>query len=100
MRPLKTLVVLLCVLPFSVLAQTSLANDNDITGLWTGTLFSDTTGNYSSYEIAISKDKGKYIGFSHTWFNIRGQQYYGVKKVNIRRATDGKIIIVDDQLIS
>lgn len=71
----------------------------DITGLWQGTLFNDTTEQYYRYEIAISEQKGRLSGFSHTWFLLNGQQYYGVKKVKVRRV-DGKIIVEDDGLVA
>lgn len=99
MRFSKTLVVLFCTLPLTLLAQTYVSNEKDITGLWTGTLYNDTTGQYSKYEVAISKEKGKLVGFSHTAFVINGKEYFGVKKVNVKKAPDGKIIIVDDELV-
>lgn len=71
----------------------------DITGLWKGTLYNDTTGMYYKYEIGISKEKGKFTGFSHTWFILNDTQYFGLKKVKIRK--DGnKYIIEDDGLIA
>ncbi|MEO7445023.1 MAG: hypothetical protein ABIT96_04465 [Ferruginibacter sp.] len=73
----------------------------DITGLWQGTLFNDTTHQYYKYEIGISQnERGKLTGFSHTWFLLDDKQYYGVKKLRISRANDGKIIIEDNGLIS
>src|SRR5690606_38455826 len=70
----------------------------DITGLWKGWLYNDSTGLTQKYEIAISEEKGKLFGYSHTWFILEDKQYYGVKKVSIRKS-DGKILIVDDGLI-
>ncbi len=101
MRPFKALVVLLCTLPLAVFAQTFVNNENDkdISGLWTGTIYNDSTAQYSKYEIAISREKGKYVGFSHTYFLIDGKEYFGVKKVNVKKAPDGKIIIVDEELV-
>jgi hypothetical protein len=99
MRPTKVLILLLCTLPLAVFAQNSDTYQNDITGLWTGTLFNDTTAQYSKYEVAISNEKGKLVGFSHTYFIIDGKEYYGVKKVNVKKAPDGKIIIVDGELV-
>lgn len=93
MQYCKYVITILFVLPLSLFAQ-------DITGLWRGTLYNDTTQQFYKYEIAISKEKGKYIGFSHTWFLLEDKQYYGVKKVKIRIADDGKIIVEDDGLIS
>ncbi|RYF86928.1 MAG: hypothetical protein EOO03_11205, partial [Chitinophagaceae bacterium] len=85
--------VLFTALPGLVAAQ-------DITGLWKGTLYNDTTQQYHKYEIGISKENGKYSGFSHTWFIINDQQYFGVKKVKVRIAGDGKILVEDDGLIT
>jgi hypothetical protein len=99
MRSSKVLILLLCTLPLAVLAQNSDSYQKDITGLWTGTLFNDTTSQYSKYEVAISREKGKLVGFSHTYFIIDGKEYYGVKKVNVKKAPDGKIIIVDEELV-
>lgn len=71
----------------------------DITGLWKGTIYNDTTQQYLRYEIAISENKGKLSGYSHTFFIIDDIEYYGVKKVKIRRE-DNKIIIQDDKVIT
>lgn len=71
----------------------------DITGLWKGTLHNDTTGRNLRYEIAISERKGKLSGYSHTFFIIDDKEYYGVKKVSVKRM-DGKIIVQDVELIA
>ena len=93
MRNHKLLIALLFFLPVSVFAQ-------DITGLWKGTLYNDTTKQFYKYEIGISQEKGKLSGFSHTWFILGDKQYFGVKKVSVKKAPDGKILIEDDGLIS
>ncbi len=89
----KYVITLLFVFPLTVFAQ-------DITGLWKGTLYNDTTRQFYKYEIGISKEKDKFTGFSHTWFILDDKQYFGVKKVKIKVAADGKIIVEDDGLIS
>jgi len=71
----------------------------DITGLWKGTLYNDSTQKFYRYEIGISEEKGKLTGFSHTFFLDGDKEFYGVKKVKIKR-TDGKIIIEDAGLIA
>lgn len=75
------------------------STDIDITGLWKGTLYNDSTRKYYRYEIGISEEKGRLSGFSHTFFLVEDKQYYGVKKVKVKRM-DGKIIIEDDGLIA
>lgn len=93
-------IILLNILLISgAVAQERNLQNIDITGLWKGTLFNDTTGQYYRYEIAISEEKGKFNGFSHTWFLLDDQQFYGVKKLKIRKVND-KLITEDDGLIA
>jgi hypothetical protein len=71
----------------------------DITGLWKGTMYNDSTQKFLKYEIAISENKGKLSGYSHTYFILDDKEYHGVKKVKIKRE-DGKIIVQDVELIA
>lgn len=89
---LKKLCSLVLFFPLAVNAQ-------DITGLWKGTLYNDTTRLTLRYEIGISQEKGKLTGFSHTFFIIDDQQYFGLKKLKIKKRGT-KIIIEDDGLIA
>lgn len=57
----------------------------DITGLWKGRLYNDSTKMYYKYEIGISEEKGKLSGFSHTWFILNDTQYFGIKEVKIKK---------------
>ena len=71
----------------------------DITGLWKGTMYNDSTQKSLPYELFIAKENGKYTGYTHSWFFVNGQQYYGIKKVKVRVAKDGKVVIQDASLI-
>jgi hypothetical protein len=71
----------------------------DITGLWKGTMYNDSTKKSLPYELLIKKEKGKYTGLSYSWFLIGGEEYYGIKKVKVSVAKDGKIVIKDAELI-
>ena len=84
------MVTLCC--PFFVFSQ-------DITGLWKGTMFNDSTNKSLPYEIYITKDNGKFSGYSYSWFTVNGKEYYGVKKLKVNIAKDGKVVIVDAALI-
>ena len=98
MRNLKCLIFLLLAgAPFLTVAQTS-PDDMDLTGLWKGTLYNDSTQQNYAYEIGISEEKGKLVGFSHTWYNDSAK-YFVLKKVKIKKA-DGKVIIEDVDIIS
>ena len=66
----------------------------DITGLWKGFMYNDTTKLNYRYEIAISENKGKLYGFSHTYFILGDKEYSGVKKIKIKR--DGDELITED----
>lgn len=71
----------------------------DITGLWKGTMYNEVSNQSLDYEIVISKEKGKITAYSHTWFVIDDKKYYGVKKLNVRIAKDGKIVFQDAKLL-
>lgn len=92
MKSIKLVLIAFC-FPLASMCQ-------DITGLWQGTLYNDSTKQYHQYEIGISKEKGKYTGFSHTWFMIGDKKYYGVKKLKVRIASDGKIVMEDGELVA
>jgi hypothetical protein len=91
---IKLVFCLFC-LPFQLLAQTE---ERDVTGLWKGFMYNDTTQQNYRYEIAISENKGKLYGYSHTYFILDDKQYHGVKKLKVKRDGD-KIITEDDELI-
>jgi len=91
MKLIKLMLLAFCC-PLAALCQ-------DITGLWTGTLYNDSTRQYHQYEIGITKENGKYTGFSHTWFMIDNKKYFGVKKLKVRIAADGKVIVEDGELM-
>jgi hypothetical protein len=75
------------------------ATSQKITGLWLGTLQNDTTQTSLPYQILITEENGKLTGYSHTSFVADGKLVYGIKKVKISTAKDGKIIIRDEKLL-
>ncbi len=89
-------IIILLLLPFSAFTQ-SLA-ERDVTGLWKGFMYNDTTQQNYRYEIAISESKGKLFGYSHTYFILGDKEYHGVKKLKVKREDD-KIITEETELI-
>ena len=86
--------LLLLFFPLQLLAQ-----EPDVTGLWKGFMYNDTTQQNLRYEIAISQNgKGKLFGYSHTYFIVGDKEYHGVKKLKVRREGD-EVITEDDELI-
>lgn len=87
MKYLTYVIVAICC-PMMVFCQ-------DVTGLWKGTMYNDSTKQSLDYEIVISKVKGKLTGFSRTSYVSDNNKYYGIKKIDVRVARDGKIVIQD-----
>lgn len=85
------LILLFFLLPLQLLAQ-------DITGVWTGTLYNDTTKQFIKYELAISEYNGKLSGYSHTIFMIDSTENIGVKSIKIKKS-EGGFLLEDDKLI-
>lgn len=89
------LAFVLLVSSFPLIAQNRKnLEDMDLTGLWRGFMYNDTTRLNYRYEIAISEKKGKLYGFSHTYFILNDKEYHGVKKIRIKR--DGNEITTED----
>ena len=91
MKYLIPVIVALCC-PMMVFCQ-------DITGHWKGTMYNDSTSQSLEYEIVIAKEKGKLTGISHTSYVINDKKYFGIKKMNIRVAKDGKIVLQDAKML-
>ncbi len=79
---------------FQLSAQKNKLEEKDITGLWKGFMYNDTTQKNYRYEIAISESKGKLYGYSHTYFILDDREYHGVKKLKIKR--NGTEVITED----
>lgn len=78
-------------LPLRLFAQ-------DITGVWTGYLYNDTTKQYIKYELAVSEYNRKLSGYSHTIYEIDSVENIGVKSVKILKHGDS-YQVEDDKLI-
>lgn len=74
------------------------ASSQDISGVWTGYIYNDTTHKNIHYELAINEPDGKSGGYSHTTFVVDSIKNIGVKTVKIKMKND-QIYIVDDKFI-
>ncbi|HUS02380.1 MAG TPA: hypothetical protein VMY77_11670, partial [Chitinophagaceae bacterium] len=84
--------LIILLLPLKLFSQ-------DLEGVWTGTIYNDTTRKYIPYEIVITESKGKLSGFSHTIFtDENNRSETGVKSLKIKKKGD-KLLIEDDELI-
>ena len=74
----------------------SFAQQEDITGMWYGQItIIDTQTVSLPYEIAVSEERGKLIGYSRIVFHANGKDEAGVQKISIRR--EGNNIIMEDE---
>jgi hypothetical protein len=92
MSAYKRIIFILFLLPLFTKAQ-------DITGLWRGNLHNDTTGSDLRYELAISQEGKKLVGYSYTFFEYENRVYQGLKKIKIKKVDD-KYLIEDDELVA
>ena len=95
---LHRFIFFICLMPAYLFAQDNTKHKTDITGLWKGNLYNDTTQKTLNYEIAISEENGKLTGFSYTIFDIDGKKEIGIKKIKIKQIDD-VITIEDIQLV-
>lgn len=72
--------------------------DLDVTGVWTGQIYNDSTGKYIPFELAISLKNGVFSGYSYTVFLIDSIENIGVKEITLS-GKNGLYIIKDRKLI-
>jgi hypothetical protein len=70
----------------------------DISGVWTGKLYNDTTKEYIPFELAINESNGKASGFSHTTFISDSAKNVGVKEIKIKIKND-EILVEDEKFV-
>ncbi|MDE3212788.1 MAG: hypothetical protein KGM98_06105 [Bacteroidota bacterium] len=83
---------LLLLVPFELCAQ-------DITGVWSGRMYNDTTHQSIRYELAISRDQGKLTGYSRSVFILGGVENIGVKSLKIKKSEGDAYSIEDSRLL-
>ena len=88
---MKKTLLLFIIFPLKLFCQ-------DITGLWVGAMYNDTTRNFIPYEIFINSDNGKYTGYSRTTFSIDGIENIGVKSLKIIQRKN-KVFLEDISLL-
>ena len=67
----------------------------NISGVWKGNLYNDTTKQFMPYELAIDDDNGKLNGYSYTIFLIDTVKNIGIKTVKIRNRNE--LFFVEDE---
>lgn len=84
-------IILIFLIPISALSQ-------NISGVWKGHLYNDTTKHFMPFELAINEDQGKLNAYSYTVFLLDSFENIGIKTIKLS-FTDGKYFLEDDKLI-
>lgn len=74
------------------------ANAQVVSGLYSGTLYNDTTKMLQDYQLALSEYKGKITGYSYTTFIVNDTFYYGIRKIKAF-IKDEQLIVEDDKMM-
>jgi hypothetical protein len=90
----KLFVFLLGIAPAFVWAQQG--QNPDVTGVWTGLLYVDSTKAYLPYEMVFSEEKGKITGFSRIVFEHDGIKEIGIRDITAKFKGDSLVIEDDD----
>lgn len=69
-----------------------------VSGLYSGTLYNDTTKMLQNYQLALSEYKGKITGYSYTTFVVNDTFYYGIRKIKAF-VKDEQLIVEDDKMM-
>ncbi len=94
MRLFKIFIAFFLIAPVAVFSQTSNVGEQDLTGVWKGALYNDTTQQFLAFEIAVSKEKGKLVGYSYTQFENTDKTEWIVKKIKIKQK--GEQLFIED----
>ncbi len=70
----------------------------DISGVWVGYMYNDTTQQTIHYELAINDVNGKTNGYSHTTFVIDDIKNIGVKEIKVRVKKD-RVYVEDEKFV-
>ncbi len=82
-----------------LLTAAGLAQGQTVSGLYSGTLYNDTTKMLQSYQLALSEYRGKITGYSYTTFVVNDTFYYGVKSIRGILKNDN-LLVEDDKLLA
>ncbi|MEO8720460.1 MAG: hypothetical protein ABI297_03030 [Ginsengibacter sp.] len=87
----KKFILIIFLFPLHVFSQ-------DISGVWVGYIYNDTTQKNIHYELAINGPDTKVRGYSHTTFIFDKVKNIGVKSMKIS-VKDNSIYVIDDKFI-
>lgn len=93
---MKKLTVLLATLFvfFTADAQQILA------GIYSGSMYNDSTKMLQKYELALSEYRGKVFGYSYVTFVVNDTFYYGIRRVKGYKNDKNELVLTDEELLA
>ena len=74
------------------------AQAQEISGLYSGTLYNDSTKMTQQYQLALSEYRGKITGWSYTTFVVNDTFYYGIRSIKgVKKG--GQLVVEDDKFL-
>lgn len=64
----------------------------NISGLYSGTLYNDTTKQTQVYQLALSEYRGKITGYAYATFIVHDTFYYSIRRVKATRQKDELVV--------
>jgi hypothetical protein len=93
---MKRLTVLLATL----LIFTSSDAQQILSGIYSGSMYNDTTKILTKYELALSEYRGKVMGYSYNTFIVNDTFYYGIRRVKGYKNEKNELVLTDEELLA
>ena len=85
---------------FVLLVLTSLnTHAQNISGLYSGTLYNDTTKQTQTYELALSEYRGKITGYAYATFIVNDTFYYSIRRVKATKK-ESELLVEDEDMLA
>ncbi|HEY1113056.1 MAG TPA: hypothetical protein VGE66_05825 [Chitinophagaceae bacterium] len=71
-----------------------------LSGIYSGSMYNDTTKMLTKYELALSEYRGKVFGYSYNTFIVNDTFYYGIRRVKGYKTDKGELVLEDEELLA
>ena len=66
-----------------------------LSGIYSGSMYNDTTKMLTKYELALSEYRGKVFGYSYNTFIVNDTFYYGIRRVKGYKNDKGELLALN-----
>ena len=90
----------LTVLLFTFLFFLSADAQQVLAGIYSGSMYNDSTKMLQKYELALSEYRGKVFGYSYVTFVVNDTFYYGIRRVKGFKNDKNELVLTDEELLA